>query len=113
MKRVYLLLSVLGLCLPNFFSSILHELGLVTGLFLEQLFSTRISSFFVVDLIITAMAFSIFAYNDSKKNGKKNLRFFPLTTRLISPSLSIPSCWSWNSGSPIPWPQITPTRPIR
>ena len=63
MRRLYLLLAVIGLVLPYyFFVSFLTENGLNPRLFFGQLFASNISSFFAVDVIITAIVFLAFSY---------------------------------------------------
>jgi hypothetical protein len=61
MKKLYLLLAVIGFVLPYyFFVSFLIANGLNLQLFFSQLFANNISSFFAADLIISAIVFWIF-----------------------------------------------------
>lgn len=55
MKRIYLILAILGLVFPNyFFISFLIKNGPNGPLIFQQLLATPISTFFAVDLILTA-----------------------------------------------------------
>ena len=91
MKRVYLLLTILGLVVPYyFFITFLLEFGLDFELFFQQLFATPISTFFAVDLIITAIVFLYYSRNESKRLGVGNWRVYLVTTLLVGPSFSFP-----------------------
>jgi hypothetical protein len=60
MKRIYLILVILGFVLPYyFFISFLIRYGLNLPLILEQLFATPISTF-SVDLLLTAIVTLVF-----------------------------------------------------
>lgn len=55
-KHVYLLLTVIGFIVPYyFFISFLMLHGLDPRLFIRELFGTRISTFFAVDLLISCV----------------------------------------------------------
>ena len=73
MRRLYLLLAIVGFVLPYyFFLSFLLASGLNVGLLLSRIFANDISSFFAVDLIITAVVLMIFVYRDSQRVGMGN-----------------------------------------
>lgn len=68
MRKLYLLLAVIGFFLPYyFFVSFLIVNGLNPQLLLSQLFANNISSFFAVDLIISAIVFWVFLYRESQR----------------------------------------------
>ena len=68
MKRIYLFAAVIGLLLPYyFFISFLLENGLDLQLMLSQLFANKMVTFFVVDLLITALVFLIFSYQETQR----------------------------------------------
>jgi hypothetical protein len=72
-KTLYLLLAITGLVLPYyFFGSFLVENGLDLVLLVNQLFAKDISTFFAVDLLITAIVFLSFMYRESQRHGMKN-----------------------------------------
>jgi hypothetical protein len=91
MKNLYLFLAVIGLALPYyFFVSFLIENGLDVELLVEQLFANRISTFFAVDLIITAIVFLAFAYQESKKWQMSNWWAYVIATLVVGPSFAFP-----------------------
>jgi len=68
MRKLYLLLAIVGLVLPHyFFISFLIVNGLDLQLFSSQLFANNISTFFVVDLVITAIVFWTFLYQEAQR----------------------------------------------
>ena len=68
MKKLYLLLAIVGLVLPYcFFVSFLVEHGLNIPLLFSQLFANDISTFFAVDLIITVIVLCVFFYREATK----------------------------------------------
>ena len=91
MRRLYLLLAVIGLVLPYyFFVSFLTENGLNPRLFFGQLFASNISSFFAVDVIITAIVFLAFSYRESQKRGMANWWVYVVATLAVGPSFACP-----------------------
>ena len=73
MKKLYLLLAVIGLVLPyTFFVSFLLENELNLPLLVEQLFANDISTFFVVDLIITAVVLILFITHEAPSYGMQH-----------------------------------------
>jgi uncharacterized protein DUF2834 len=57
-KNVYLILAIVGLVVPYYyFVSFLAVNGLDSRVFFKELFGTKISSFFAVDLIISCVVF--------------------------------------------------------
>jgi Protein of unknown function (DUF2834). len=57
-KNVYLILAIVGLVLPYYyFVSFLAMNGPDSRVFFKELFATRISSFFAVDLLISCVVF--------------------------------------------------------
>jgi hypothetical protein len=90
-KRLYLALAVVGFVLPYyFFVSFLLVHGLDVGLLAEQLFANNISSFFAVDLIISAVVFLVFLVQESRRLGIVNWWIFVVATLAIGPSFSWP-----------------------
>jgi hypothetical protein len=91
MKRLYLSLAVIGWVLPYFFFvSFLIENGLDLALLLDQLFASYISTFFAVDLIITAIAFLVFAQQESQKREMGNWWAYIVATLTVGPSFALP-----------------------
>ncbi|WP_294213295.1 DUF2834 domain-containing protein [uncultured Chryseobacterium sp.] len=73
MKYVYLLLLVLGTVLPlSQFFPFVTRYGLNVNLFFSQLFANRISSFFAMDVLVSAVVIIIFTTYESKRLNIKN-----------------------------------------
>jgi hypothetical protein len=91
MKKLYLLLAVVGFVLPYyFFVSFLIANGLDLQLLLEQLFANDISSFFAVDLIISAIVFWVFLYRESRRYQMSNWWVYVVATLTVGPSFAWP-----------------------
>ena len=91
MKRVYLILAIAGFILPYyFFISFVAANGLNLSLLVKQLFSTPISTFFAVDLIITAMVFWVFSYQEARRLQMSRWRMYFVATLLVGPSFALP-----------------------
>jgi hypothetical protein len=91
MRSLYLLLAVAGLVLPYYFYvSFLAENGLDLPLLLDQFFASDISTFFAVDLIITALAFCVFLYQEAQKLEMQHWWLFVVATLLVGPSFALP-----------------------
>jgi hypothetical protein len=91
MKKLYLLLAVIGFVLPYyFFVSFLIANGLNLQLFFSQLFANNISSFFAADLIISAIVFWIFLYREAQRCQMGNWWVYIVITLIIGPSFALP-----------------------
>lgn len=73
MKNIYLVLTIIGTLLPlSQLYKFLFENGLNIRLFIDQLFINNISSFFGMDVIISAVVTAIFIAYESKRLFIKN-----------------------------------------
>ena len=91
MKRLYLILALAGLVLPYyFFISFLLEQGFYLPLLMDQLFANDISTFFAVDLLITAVVFLLFSYQEAQKLQMRNWWAYAVATLVVGPSFSFP-----------------------
>jgi hypothetical protein len=91
MRRLYLLLAILGFILPYyFFVSFLIENGLDLGLLLGQLFANDISAFFAVDLIITAIVLLAFMVREAGRYQMRNRWLYIVATLAVGPSFAFP-----------------------
>ena len=71
-KNVYLFLAIIGLIVPYYFLiSFFATYGLNGRLFLEQLFSTPISAFFAVDLLLSCVVFARYLGQETKRYSIK------------------------------------------
>ncbi len=88
---LYLSLALLGFVLPYYFLvSFLMANGLDLRLFIAQLFANDISTFFVVDLIVTAIVFLIYSFRETRRLGMKRWWVYVVATLGIGPSFSVP-----------------------
>ncbi len=91
MRNLYLVVAILGFVLPYyFFVSFLVENGLDLRLLFSQLFANHISTFFAVDLIITAIVFLIFVVREAGGYGMRNWWVYIVATLAVGPSLALP-----------------------
>ncbi len=78
MKKIYLLLSIIGFIAPNIFVMMvsvqtgnvllwLHPMATLNGMFANQ-----IATAFVVDLLVAVVVFFIWTYNESDRLQMKN-----------------------------------------
>ena len=67
-KHIYLILAIIGFIAPYyFFISFLMAHGLDGQAFLQQLFGTRISTFFAVDLLLSCLVFVRFLRQEARR----------------------------------------------
>ena len=91
MKRLYLILAVTGFVVPYYFLiSFLAANGLNLPLLIELLFGTPISTFFAVDLIITAIVFWVFVYQEAHRLHMSRWWVHVVATLLVGPSFALP-----------------------
>ena len=91
MKLLYLILAIVGLVLPYyFFVGFLAANGLNLSLLIQQLFSTPISTFFAVDLFITAIVFWVFLYREARRLQMNRWWVYLAVTLLVGPSFAFP-----------------------
>ena len=91
MRRLYLILAAAGFVVPYYFLiSFLTADGLNLRLLVEQLFGTPISTFFAVDLIITAVVFWVFSYQEAHRLQLRRWWAYVVATLLIGPSFALP-----------------------
>jgi len=91
LRHLYILLCVVGLVLPYWqFVPWVMEHGLSLRLLFHELFANRIGGFFGLDVIVSAVAFGIFA---STEAGRLKMRGFWLpfvALFLVGVSLALP-----------------------
>lgn len=78
MKKLYLVLSIIGFIVPTIFviiesietsNYLLYTHPMAT---FEGMYANRISTIFSIDLLFTVMVFFIWSYNESKKHNIKS-----------------------------------------
>jgi hypothetical protein len=91
MKRIYLALAALGLIVPYyFFIKFLIQYGFDLSEFTKQLFASPISTFFAVDLLISALVFWGFLYQEAQRSHITNWWVYIVATLLVGLSFAIP-----------------------
>lgn len=90
-KVFYLILCILGALLPYWqFVPWLAEHGVNGRLFLQQLFATRISTFFALDVIVSAVVLLRFIRAESSHLGINHAWLAIPATLLVGVSLGLP-----------------------
>ena len=91
MRRLYLILAAAGFVVPYYFLiSFLTANGLNLTLLVEQLFGTPISTFFAADVIITAVVFWVFSYQEARRLQLRRWWVYVVATLLVGPSFALP-----------------------
>jgi hypothetical protein len=90
-KTIYLALCFLGLLLPYWqFVPWVLEHGFNLSLFVRELFVNRISAFFGMDVLVSAIVLIVFTRVESRRLGVRR-RWIPvLATLLVGVSLGLP-----------------------
>jgi len=91
LRHLYLGLCVLGFVLP--YSQLvpwLSQHGLHMGLFVHELFATRIGAFFAFDVVVSALALIVFAFTERRLVGIRHAWLAVLATFLVGVSLGLP-----------------------
>ena len=90
-KTVYLLLCIVGLAAPYAaFLPWLAEHGPNGRLFVQQLFGNRISAFFALDVVISAVVLLRFVAVESRRLRLHSRWIILLATLLVGVSLGLP-----------------------
>jgi hypothetical protein len=91
MKRFYLALCVVGFLLPYWqFVAWIAEHGLNLPLFVRDLFANRISSFFGLDVLVSAVVLWIFIAVEGSRLGMRRIWLPILATCVVGVSLGLP-----------------------
>lgn len=91
LNRLYLVLAATGFVLPYyFFVSFLVENGPDLPLLFEQLLANDISTFFAVDLVITAIVFLVFSFREAQRRGMGRRWLYVIATLAVGPSFAFP-----------------------
>jgi hypothetical protein len=91
MKRLYLALFVLGCVLP--LSQLVPWViahGLDPRLFLAELFANRISGFFALDVIVSAVVVLAWTWDERRRGGLRHAWMPTAATLLIGVSAGLP-----------------------
>jgi hypothetical protein len=92
LRHLYLFFALLGLALPywQFVPWVVEHNGVNMSIFLRELFANRISAFFAMDVIVSAIVLISFIQTEGKRLGMR-LRWLPIVgTLLVGVSLGFP-----------------------
>lgn len=90
-KNLYLVLCLLGTVLPySQFIPFLRDHGLDLRLFLQQLFSTPVSGFFGMDVLVSSLVLWVFVYTEGRRAGIRRLWAPVLANLTVGVSLGLP-----------------------
>jgi uncharacterized protein DUF2834 len=90
-KTIYLLLCVIGFAVPYAaFVPWLFEHGPDARLFLQRLFANRISAFFALDVVVSAVVLLRFSVLESRRLRMHNRWIILAATLLMGVSLGLP-----------------------
>lgn len=90
-KLVYLVFALSGFVLPYYFLiSFLMTHGFDARLFLAQLFGTPISTFFVVDLLISCVVFMLFLRQEAERHAMRHQWVYWISLLTVGLSFALP-----------------------
>ena len=90
-RHFYLVCCVLGLVLPySQFVPWLLEHGFNLGLFFRELFTNRVSAFFAMDVIVSAIVLIWFIQSEGKRLRVRLLWFPTVGTLVVGVSFGLP-----------------------
>ena len=99
-KTAYLILAVIGTVLPyTQFLPFLRAHGLDLGLFVQELFSTRIGAFFGLDVIVSAVVLIVFVLVEGRRLGVRALWAPIAAVFVVGVSLGLPLFLSMREGA--------------
>lgn len=92
LRYLYLVFAVLGLILPysQFIPWIAEHHALNMSIFLRELFANRISAFFAMDVIVSAIVLISFIQTEGKRLQMRLLWLPTLGTLLVGVSFGLP-----------------------
>ena len=103
MKRIYLILAIIGFILPNL---LVVKVSLETGNWLlyarpletfQELFANDISSIFAIDLFYVVLLFFWASYREAKRLGMKNWFGVVLLTMAFGLAGGLPLFFYWRA----------------
>jgi hypothetical protein len=91
-KTVCLVFCVLGILLPysQFVPWVIAQHGIPLGLFVRELFANRISGFFGMDVLVSAVVLIFFLRREGKRVGVRHLWLPIVGTLVVGVSLGFP-----------------------
>ena len=91
-KTIYFVFCALGILLPysQFVPWVVAQHGVPLGLFVRELFSTRIGGFFGMDVLVSAVVLIFFLRREGKRLGVRHLWLPIAGTLTVGVSLGFP-----------------------
>jgi hypothetical protein len=90
-KHVYFVLAVLGAVLPLWqFIPFLREHGLALDVFFQQLFSTPVSGFFGMDVIVSSLVRWVLIFVEGRRAAVRHLWLPVVASLTVGVSLGLP-----------------------
>lgn len=91
LRNIYLILCVLGVLLPySQFVPFMLENGLNAELFIQEMLANRISRFFVLDVVVSAVVLLVLVFTEGRRLGMKHLWAPVLGIFMVGVSLGLP-----------------------
>jgi hypothetical protein len=91
MKKLYLLLAILGAVLPlSQFIPFLTKHGLDLKLFFTFLFSNSVSGFFGMDVIVSSVVLWLFVFSEGRRLRMRHLWVYVVCNLAVGVSLALP-----------------------
>ena len=92
LRHRYLLLAALGLVLPywQFVPWVVEHHGLNLAVFVRDLFANRISAFFALDVVISAIVLIVFVIAERRRLGVRLVWLPIVAVALVGVSLGFP-----------------------
>ncbi len=92
MKKLYLVLAILGAVVPYlFFFQFIQLEGLNVPLFIKSLFVNGAAGGFSADLLFTSFVFWLYMFDEQKKPNKPSPYFFIALNLIIGLSCALPA----------------------
>jgi hypothetical protein len=90
-KHVYFILAILGAVLPLWqFIPFLRVHGLALDVFFQQLFSTPVSGFFGMDVIVSSVVLWVLVYVEGRRAAVRHLWLPVVANLIVGVSLGLP-----------------------
>ncbi len=92
LRNLYVLFALVGLVLPysQFVPWIAEHHALNMSIFISDLFANRISSFFALDVIVSAVVLLVFIQKEGKRLAVRTLWLPTIGTLLVGVSFGLP-----------------------
>lgn len=91
MKRIYLILAVLGCILPYaVIGAYLLGGGPDFGVLFERFLANQMAQLFAADLLVSALVFLVYSWIEARRLGMRNWWAYLLATMMVGLSFGLP-----------------------